>query len=195
MPSPISCSLNAIACVAMVSLGGCGGQSKHGEKPVLGMVAVIDLDAVAERLGADKTIAKSITRRQSSHNVKLANFAESLKTQLSERQQALSDTATRQEKVALATWQQQANNNLSQAKRQVETDLMKHRTELVSQFRADIKPIARKIAGSRGLSLIVTKNDSVVYDYTDSVDITGAVVQELLSQRSRIPPAVPQSTQ
>jgi len=65
----------------------------------------------------------------------------------------------------------------------------------VSQFRADIKPIARKIAGSRGLSLIVTKNDSVVYDYTDSVDITGAVVQELLSQRSRIPPAVPQSTQ
>jgi Skp family chaperone for outer membrane proteins len=72
---------------------------------------------------------------------------------------------------------------LTKVKQQAQQDLQKHRAELVAQFRDEIRPIARRVAQSRGLSVIVTKNDSVLYDFAPSADITEAVLADRAAAR------------
>src|SRR5205085_12667759 len=88
-----------------------------------------------------------------------------------------------------ASWEQQANANLNQVKQQAEADLYNHRMQLVQKFRDQIKPVARRVAQERGLSVIVTRNDSVIYDYTSGSDITNPVVDELLAGGATTPAA------
>jgi Skp family chaperone for outer membrane proteins len=145
-------------------------------------VAVIDLDAIAQRLGSDKQIAASISQRQTALNQQVVELARNYNAQLAERQKQLATAKGEQETqsdVMLASWQQQANANLNQAKRQAAADLESHRQQLVAQFREHLKPAARRVAQQRGLSVIVTKNDSVVFDFTGASDITEAVIDEL----------------
>ena len=166
-----------VACSAMIGCNGGGTEST-----VIGAVGVIDLDAVALRLGIDKTIADSIRQRQTSLNEQLAGMAKSIETQLAERKSASEQNVDDQ--VTLAAWHQQAQTALDKARRQVEANLVQHRTDLIRQFREQIKPAARRVARARGLSLIVTKNETVVYDFVDAVDITDAVASQLVAQRS-----------
>jgi Skp family chaperone for outer membrane proteins len=159
---------------------GCG-QPASPPAP-MGTVAVIDLDAVAKDLGSDRQIAKSINERQSALTEQLVQLAKSYQAQLSQHQAAQAGgtaAPTSTPGVELASWQQRANANLDQAKKQVRSDLAQHRAQLVQQFREQIKPFARQAAQSRGLSVIVTKNDAVVYDFSDSVDITAAVLDAI----------------
>ena len=66
--------------------------------------------------------------------------------------------------------------------------------QLVQKFRDQIKPVARRVAQQRGLSVIVTKNDSVIYDFTATADITSAVVDELLAAAPQPQPTAAAST-
>ncbi|HEX6962563.1 MAG TPA: OmpH family outer membrane protein, partial [Lacipirellula sp.] len=77
----------------------------------------------------------------------------------------------------------------NKVKQQAELDLQRHRVQLIAQFREEIKPAARRVAQARGLSVIVTKNDSFLYDFSQSVDITDAVVADLLAHRTAAAPA------
>jgi Skp family chaperone for outer membrane proteins len=146
-------------------------------------------------LGSDQQIAKSINDRKSALSQQLVNLANSYRQQLAQQQTAQQQTAetsgassTPSDRgVELASWQQQANKNLSQAKRKVQTDLAQHRVQLVQQFRDQIKPYARQVAQKRGLSVIMTKNDTVVYDFSDSVDITADVVKAIRTNQPQTP--------
>ena len=166
---------------------GCERYSASSEHLVAGGAAVIDLDEVARRIGSDRAITQSITQRQSSLKQQLQQMAESYRSQISERKRL--EASQSQTEVSLATWEQQASASLAKAKGQAKADLANHRTELVRQFREAVKPAARKIANQKGLALIVTKNDAVIFDYSQTADITSEVVQELLSsQREAVAP-------
>jgi Skp family chaperone for outer membrane proteins len=165
-------------------MGGCNRQSETTPTPSVGAVAVIDLDAIAQRLGSDKQIAEAISKRQTSLSQQLVDLAKRYNEQIAEQKKKLAETAAEQEKVTLANWQQQANANLSKVKQQAELDLQRHRVQLIAQFREEIKPSARRVAQSRGLSVIVTKNDAVLYDFSPAADITDAVVADLLAHRT-----------
>ena len=169
------------ALVALVALAGCDWQSKQ-PGPSAGAVAVIDLDAIAQRLGSDKQMAESINQRQTALNQQLVELAKNYNAQLAERQKALEANHGQEGGVTLASWQQQANANLSQVKKRAAQDLQSHRMQLVTQFRERIKPAARRVAEGRGLSVIVTKNDSVVFDFTGTADITQEVISELAAE-------------
>lgn len=182
--------LIALAAVGLASGLGCNRQQAPA-LPQAGSVAVIDLDAIAHRIGSDKQIVDSITQRQSSLSQQLRDLAKSYNEQIAEQKKTLVEAPPEQSEVQLASWQQQASANLSKVKQQAELDLQRHRTELVKQFREQIKPVARRVAASRGLSVIVTKNDSVLYDFEASADITEAVVTELLATRTAPAPASP----
>lgn len=188
-----------VASLAIVTLAGC--EWSTGQKPaaVPGAVAVIDLDAIAHRLGTDKQIADSINQRQSSLNSQLVELAKSYTQQIEDKKKTLPEVEASQAKVKLASWQQQANASLNQVKQKAEQDLQSHRTQLISQFRDQIKPAARKVAQARGLSVIVTKNDSFVFDFASRADITEDVVNELLATqaaplREAAAPAAPTAT-
>ncbi len=179
--------LLAVAAPFALATAGCNRQSDISE-PSVGAVAVIDLDAIAQRLGSDKQIAESITQKKSSLSQQLVELAKSYNQQIAERQKTLGETPPDQSKVTLANWQQQASESLSKIKQQAELDLQRHRAELVAQFREEIKPAARRVAQARGLSVIVTKNDSVLYDFSPAANITDAVVAELLATRTAAAP-------
>jgi Skp family chaperone for outer membrane proteins len=182
----------AVACASLGTVGGCNRQSGVVEKPSLGAVAVIDMDAIAQSLGSDKQIVESITKRQSSLSQQLVDLAKSYSQQIEEQKKKLAEAPPEQGDITLANWQQQANASLNKVKQQAELDLQRHRAQLVAQFRDEIKPVARRVAQSRGLSVIVTKNDNVLYDFSPAADITDAVVAELLA---RTPVSPPQTAQ
>ncbi|RIK81367.1 MAG: hypothetical protein DCC67_08255 [Planctomycetota bacterium] len=174
----VSRLLITLVCLGVNPLLGCG--SRHVvETPEIGAVAVIDLDAVAARLGSDKQIVQAMAERKTTLNQQLVDLSKSYVDQIEQRKKTL-DEAQRTD-VALASWQQQANANLAKVKQQAELDLQRHQAELVAQFRQQIKPTARKVAQSRGLSVIVTKNDGVLYDFAPAVDITEEVIAELVA--------------
>jgi Skp family chaperone for outer membrane proteins len=176
--------LLAVASVTLPIVGGCNQSTAVPSGATVGAVAVIDLDAIAQRLGSDKQIAEAINKRQSSLSQQLVDLAKSYNQQIAEQKKKLAEAPPEQEKVTLANWQQQANKNLNEVKQQAQLDLQKHKLQLIAQFREQIKPSARRVAQSRGLSVIVTRNDGVLYDFAPSADITDAVVADLLATRT-----------
>jgi Skp family chaperone for outer membrane proteins len=176
-----------------VNVGGCTRQAVSTPTTTVGAVAVIDLDEIARRLGSDKQIVSSISQRQTSLSQQLVDLAKNYKQQIEEQQKKLSDAGDKKGDVTLANWQQQANAKLNEVKQQAEVQLQQHRATLIAQFREEIKPAARRVAQSRGLSVIVTKNDSVLYDFAPATDITDAVVAELQASRQQPAPAVAQA--
>lgn len=171
----------AVVAAAVVGAAGCGWQSGGGATAGSGAVAVINLDEIAARLGSDKQIAESINKRQGALRQKLVELAQSYTQQIEEQRKALPADQAKQADVTVASWQQQANANLNQVKQQAAQDLANHRTRLMEQFREHVKPVARRVAQRRGLTVIVTKNDSVVFDYVSTAEITNEVVDELLA--------------
>jgi Skp family chaperone for outer membrane proteins len=169
--------------LTVLGAGGCNRQSADGPAATNG-VAVIDLDAIAHRLGSDKQIVESIAQKQTALSQQLVELAKSYNQQIADRKKTLEEAKPEESQVTLAAWQQQANDSLNKVKQQAAADLQKHRAQLVQQFRDQIKPAARRVAESRGLSVIVTKNDSVLYDFSASADITDAVVAELLASQA-----------
>ncbi len=170
----------AAACLGLGILTGCNrpaGVAEHGG----GAVAVIDLDAIAQRLGSDKQIVQSIASRQTSLSQQLVDLAKSYNAQIAEKQKTLAEASPEKSEVTVANWQKQANENLNKVKQQAEADLQRHQAQLIAQFREQIKPVARRVAQKRGLSVIVTKNDNVLYDFSPKADITEEVIADLIS--------------
>lgn len=169
---------------AVLGLGfaaGCNQSTGVVEQQTAGAVAVIDLDAIAQRLGSDKQIVDSIAQRQSSLSQQLVDLAKSYNEQIADKKKTLGETTPEQAEVTVASWQKQANANLSKVKQQAEADLKKHQAQLIAQFREQIKPVARRVAQKRGLSVIVTRNDNVLYDVAPGADITEEVMNDLLA--------------
>lgn len=168
--------------IAWLGLGltvGCN-QSASTSAPQ-GAVAVIDLDAIASRLGSDKQIVDSIAQRQTSLSQQLVDLAKSYTQQIEEKKKTLTEAPAEQADVTVASWQKQANANLNKVKQQAEADLKKHQAQLIAQFREQIKPVARRVAQKRGLSVIVTRNDNVLYDVAPGADITDEVIADLIA--------------
>jgi Skp family chaperone for outer membrane proteins len=169
----------AIAWLGLGLAAGCN-QSASTSVPQ-GAVAVIDLDAIASRLGSDKQIVDSIAQRQTSLSQQLVDLAKSYNQQIEEKKKTLTEAPAEQADVTVASWQKQANANLNKVKQQAEADLKKHQATLIAQFREQIKPVARRVAQKRGLSVIVTKNDNVLYDVAPGADITEEVIADLIA--------------
>jgi Skp family chaperone for outer membrane proteins len=170
----------AIACLGMSLTAGCNQTAGVGESQVAGAVAVIDLDAIAQRLGSDKQILDSIAKRQTSLSQQLVDLAKSYNEQIEQKKKTLAEPPEEAE-VKVASWQKQANANLNKVKQQAETDLKNHQAQLIAQFREQIKPVARRVAQKRGLSVIVTRNDNVLYDVAPGADITDEVIADLIA--------------
>jgi Skp family chaperone for outer membrane proteins len=174
----------AIIAPLALTFAGCGWQSNSPSADTPGAVAIIDLDEIARRLGSDRQISSLIAQRQNALTKQLVELAKKYNAQIDEQKAKLAATEGQQPEsfdVTVASWHQQASASLTQVKQRAEADLTSTRLQLVNQFRDRIKPAARRVAQDRGLSVIVTKNDSFVFDFVSTADITDAVVDELLA--------------
>lgn len=180
------CSFAAAAALTAVPLG-CGVPAPTVAEKTAGVagVAIIDLDAVAQGVGFDKQIVQAVQQRQAALNTQLVGMAKTYVGQLEEHRKTVADQEAG--KVKLAQYQEKANQNLGVAKQRAQQNLAKHRSLLVQRFRETVRPAAREAARERGLSLIVTKQDSLLFDYTSDADITQAVIAKLRGNASQIP--------
>ena len=191
--------LIVVGCMLIVAAFGCKSEkSGPAEQPASGStnqlgvkaggVAILDLDEVAKRFGCDKQMGTSIQQREASLNQQLASIKASYEKQIAERRQEFGDTPTDEQAKLLADIRRQAGASLNKVRQQAKNNLNQHGSLLIQGFRKEIKPIAREVAREKGLSIIVTKNDSVVFDYDTTVDITEGVIEKLLALQSQQAP-------
>jgi Skp family chaperone for outer membrane proteins len=173
----------AVGCLLAACLGGCNrleqpSTANRQPQDVLGTVAIIDLDVVAQKLGRDKTMSEAIQQHEAALNQQLANIKVSYEKEISEKQNQFGQSPSQEQVQLLSNMGRQASANLTQVQQKAKNDLSQHRAQLVQQFRDEVKPIARQVASDKGLSIIVTKNETVVFDFTSAVDITEDVIRK-----------------
>ncbi len=181
-----------VAGVASLLLTGCGwfggDADSHSSK---GGVAVLDLDEVAKILGRDTVMANSLKERQESLSEQLKTVQASYVKQIDEKKTefGLGDEGvelTDEQTKTLLGMQRQAGLQLNEVRQKAINNLSAHRVQLISAFRSEVKPIAESVAAELGMSIVITKNDSVVFSYVDTVDITKDVASRL---KAHSPPA------
>lgn len=168
--------LGLIASICLVS-SGCDGLATSNPSPI----GVVDLDAVAQRLGRDKQILQLIEQRQTHLNETLVATQNSLIEQLNRKKSEFGELSTDEAK-QLAQLQNQANSILTSTKNQALTNLTTFQQETVDRFRAEAKPIIMELAASKGVRIVLSKNDSVVFAFDTTIDLTDEVFARMKSQ-------------
>jgi len=171
-------SMSAVGC----GMGGGESTAQQQETPATGRVAVINLDLIAEKLNRDEAMAESLKSAAASLQDQLKTLQASYQSKFNEAVQQVSHEAPAEatpDKQQVALLGRQLNTQLSEAKRQAQVQLTNHRQQLVAQFRAEVKPVAEQVARDRGLDIVITKNDTVVFAFASAVDITDEVIKAM----------------
>ena len=155
---------------------GCGW---FGPAQPSGGVAVVDLDVIAEQVGADAEIAQALKAREVQLNSQLKTIKTNYLQQFEQRKTLYGESPSDAQSKQLVTIGQQINLNLANAQRQAAGQLTNHRSELVMKFRKRVGPVAQQIAKERGLSIVVPKNDGWLLAVDDTVNITDEVATSL----------------
>lgn len=140
---------------------------------------MLDLDTVAKRFGCDKQMTSAIHEREASLNQQLTAIKASYAKQIEEKKKEFGENPTPEQEKILAEINRQALVSLGKVQQQAKVNLNQHGSLLIQGFRRQLQPIAREVAREKGLSIIVTKNDSVIFDYDTGVDITEGVIAKL----------------
>jgi Skp family chaperone for outer membrane proteins len=172
----ITASLLAFTCLVFV---GCDRLSSAGNGPV----AIVDLDAVAQKLGRDKQIVQMIEERQVDLNQQVLAAQKSLIEQLNKKKVELGELSD-EEVQQLSQLQNQANSMLATTKNQAQANLTGFQQEVVNRFREEAKPIALELAAKKGCRVILSKNDTVVFAFDKTVDLTDEVVAAMMAKTS-----------
>ncbi len=158
---------------------GCGS-----DEPQLGSVAILDLDAVAKRLGRDLEMADSLQQRESVLNQQLAVVQTSFQNELNEKQSEFGVELADDETQELLGLRRTANLKLNSVRQKAQGNLARYRRSIVNQFREEAKPIARQIAEEKGVKIVLTKNDFVVFSFDSVIDITEEVIARMTAQKT-----------
>jgi len=158
-------------------LAGCGfqsgGQSASAAK---GGMAVIDLDHVAKTIGRTQEINDSWQVRKSALDQALQQAQSKFREEIANKKAEFGEQPTDEQKTQLAAMERDATNRLLQAGRKAQADLENFRNQMVAQFRAEIRPFAQQVASSKGLSIVIPKNEGFLLSVDPGVDITNDVI-------------------
>lgn len=144
-------------------------------------VAVIDLDEVAKRLGRDVVMQESLQQAAGTLNQQFAAIQASYESKFEETKSEVGEAPTDEQAQQLNALGQQLNLRLNQTRQVAQTKLSQHRLQLINLFREEVKPIARQVAKERGLDVVVSKNDTVIFAFTPAADITEQVIERMIA--------------
>ena len=165
-----SCVATVLA-VTLLSVG-CGTQQSGG-------VAVVDLDRVANELGRSTVMLQRLQQQQNGLNQKLASVKTSFEAQLTEKIGELPEEPSEEETAKFLNMKRNANIQLASYKQKATNALGQLKNSAIEGFRAEAMPVAREVAKERGLSVVLTVNDSVVFAFDEAIDITDDVIASL----------------
>jgi len=184
----VVCVATATAAFAAGCTNRSGDEGQASNERGSNGVAVVDLDQVAKRIGQDDVMNRSIEQATASVNDQLKAIRERLQGEYRDEIAKLPLVPTGTEgdgtlpgpnPAEAAAITQRYDRQLAQVEGQAREKLTKHRIEVVERFRSEVRPVAEKIAKSRGQGIVVTKNDAVVFAFLPQADITDAVVKQL----------------
>ena len=145
-------------------------------------VAVIDLDEVAARLGRDVEIINEVKNKEAQLNQELDALRTSYSNQVEDKRRELELRPSAEQTKKLQVLDRDLGAKLQQAQLDAQRELIRHQNSLITRLRESVKPVARNVAASRGLKMVVAKNEDVVFTFDASLDITNEVVEKLLEQ-------------
>ena len=154
-------------------------------------VAVVDLDEVARQLGRDAEMLQSFQSQADLLSNALKQVQEKTVAQLTEYKKGLGEDISVEEARSFQKLQQAANIKFNQLRGEADRHLSAHRQQLVKKFREDAQPLARRIAQEKGFATVVTKNDSFLFSFDETVDITKDVVDLMRSEMPPVPATTP----
>jgi len=151
-------------------------------------VAVVDLNEVARRLGRLGEIGDELKAKGKVLNDELSALSETLKEDLDTRIEGVgeepAEDATDEEKKEYAQKvleiRREINVQFQQKRQEAQRTLNDLEQRRITAFREKVRPVAKKIATSRGLTLVVPKNDNLTFVYAVDIDITEEVIEELV---------------
>ena len=164
-------------------LAGCGPASSPAPTPVpspaKGGAAVIDLDAVAKRLGRDVAILAELKEAGAPLRDQLAASQKDYQEQIDRLKTSLGAKPSEADKQKLTDLARSLNQQFQQKQQQAQQDMSTKKAALISRFREEVKPVALKIATGKGLGIVQLKNDLTILASEPALDITDEVVAEL----------------
>jgi Skp family chaperone for outer membrane proteins len=176
-------------CAALaLGFAGCQPPSTTSASPN-GTIAIIDLDAAAKRLGRDVTITEELKAKNDALSETFTKDREKLQSELDKTQQELGATPTDEQKQQFVQYSQGLNQQLQAKLQAAREELNSKQTDLVRQFREEVKPIAQKVAAKKGMNTVLVRSDIVVLSADASVDITDDVVAEMIPAGTAAKPA------
>jgi len=149
--------------------------------PVKGGAAVIDLDAVAKRLGRDTAIIAELKDFGAPLRDQLAASQKDYQEQIDHLKTSLGAKPSEADKQKLADLARTLNQQFQQKQQQAQQEVGAKKAALISRFREEVKPVALKIATGKGLGIVQLKSDLTILANEPSLDITDEVVAELSS--------------
>ena len=166
-----------------------GGGSADQNQP--NGFAIIDLDEIASRLKKDVQLQNALKQRESQFNSELSQLRNRFRQQVQLQQQQLGEEPTEEQQQQLVQLVNNLNVQLSRAQSTAQQQLNRDEVALVQNFRNEVRPVAVKIALERGFTIVLTKNEAVLFAYDDNFDITEEVIRRMAAPGSGLTPLVP----
>ncbi len=181
-------------------LSGCGktpdAQVATGPEPgapathCMDAIAVIDLNVVAEEIGARRKITESLKQREAELVHQLNGFRDELGRRVTEIKTQSDSDLNDQNQSDLDKTLAENEAKISLQAQAAQTQLAAHHARLKLQLLNQVRPVAFQVAQSRGLSIVMTT--SQVYAVAPERDITQEVIQAIQqlndSNLSQAPP-------
>ncbi|MCF6313135.1 MAG: OmpH family outer membrane protein [Verrucomicrobiales bacterium] len=159
-----------------------------------GGVAVVDVDAVAREIGADKEVLGALKQAQDNLNTKLKDAQATMQKQFDAAvAKAGGDKATNEQKQQLAQFNRQLQSQFAQYKGQAQVALNREQAKRVLAIRELIRPVAMEVAKAKGLSVVLQKSEQIL-GFQESSDITKAVAAKLKATMPAKAKAAPKAT-
>lgn len=162
----------AVLLLSVVLVSGCYQDEKANG------VAVIDLDRVAAAIGRDKLITARVGEYAKQQEINLNKLKNEFNSRIADEKKKLGKKPKKKEQERINQLASDYTLQLRQEINKVSQTADRLRSELVLDFRKEIEPVARRVAESRKLSVVMVKQNAMLY-IDPAIDITNAVIDEI----------------
>lgn len=172
----------ALACVSLGLLGYIFLANGSDSAIAPARVAVVDLDAVAQKLGRIDVMNRQLREQGANYDGQLKGIQANFQSQVTAKEneiKSLGEQATLEQKKQLVGMVRVANNQFNVAKRKAVAAVQQQKAALIQQFRREAIAVAEKIAKEQGYDMVIAKNPTVLLSFDPSLDITEAVIEAM----------------
>lgn len=136
-------------------------------------VAVFDIDRIVKEAGLASLFELKIKMKRDELLQELIKYKDALQAELQKEVKKLG-AQDRAKKFAIL--RQAAEMQLAKAQRKADQALNIHRGAVIMEFREQLKPIARQVARDKGYKMVLLKNDVIVFEFAEELDLTADIL-------------------